>query len=304
MELVKTACAICNSFDDYTVLYKKNFDEPDLTADVFSARRVPDKIHYRIVRCNKDRLIRSNPVLAESALRALYEKSRFTYADEVSSLSKTYLGALRPLLEKLPKAAKILEVGCGNGFLLKELYGMGYKELRGIEPSLDAAAKGHEIIRDKIMTGVLEPGTFKAGQFGLIYFFQLLDHLPDPGGFLRTCYDILEPGGFVLAFNHDIQSPQARLLGERSPVIDIEHSYLFNRETIKKIFEKNGFLPLKIYSPANEVSLRHMVRMIPMPKKIKMRLVEQETGIGHFILAKRINIRLGNLCIIATKERA
>jgi SAM-dependent methyltransferase len=253
------------------------------------------------VKCNKDSLIRSNPVLEDQGIYELYRKSRFTYEEEADNLAITYLTALRPILRKLPKDVKILEIGCGNGFLLKSLYDMGYKDVCGVEPSLDAVEKSDKTIRDKIVSDVLTPGTFKSGEFRLICFFQLLDHLPDPDDFLKICYNILSPGGFILAFNHDAESLQARLLKEKSPIIDIEHTYFFSKETIKKVFEKNNFLPLKVYSPASVISLRHIIWLLPAPKQFKKKLMGFKSEVVRLILKQKIKVKLGNLCLIGTK---
>ena len=51
MKLVTTKCAICGSSEDYVIIYEKNFEEADLNANVFSARKMPDNIHYQIVKC-------------------------------------------------------------------------------------------------------------------------------------------------------------------------------------------------------------------------------------------------------------
>ena len=302
MKLMNTRCPICNSLADYTVIYSRNFNELDFNVNVFSARRIPDRSHYQIVKCNKDSLIRSNPVLEDQDIYELYRKSRLTYEEEAENLAITYLTALRPILRKLPVDAKILEIGCGNGFLLKSLYDMGYKDVCGVEPSLDAVEKSDKTIRDKIVSDVLAPGTFKSGEFSLICFFQLLDHIPDPDDFLKICYNLLSPGGVILAFNHDAESLQARLLKEKSPIIDIEHTYFFSKETMKKIFEKNNFLPLKVYSPANVISLRHIIWLLPAPKQFKKKLMGFKSEVVRLILKQKIKVKLGNLCLIAKKK--
>ena len=65
-------CPICNTRYQYSVIYKKNFNLSDFNQKVFSARRLPDKIHYQIVKCKKCGLVRSNPVVNTSMLNQLY----------------------------------------------------------------------------------------------------------------------------------------------------------------------------------------------------------------------------------------
>src|SRR3989338_2807763 len=127
MKLIKTNCPICNKKNDYVILYKQNFKGSDLNPQVFSARRLPDRVHFQIVKCKNDNLIRSNPVIKELNLPSLYKKSKFTYDEEIENLTATYMKSLRPVLNRLGKKAKILEIGCGNGFVLEKLYQSGYK---------------------------------------------------------------------------------------------------------------------------------------------------------------------------------
>ena len=78
MKLNYIECPICNSKDDYKVIIKENFEFKDLNINTFSARRLPDRLHYQIVKCNKCKLIRSNPVIEIGKAKAkIYCKKHF-----------------------------------------------------------------------------------------------------------------------------------------------------------------------------------------------------------------------------------
>lgn len=301
MEMLKTKCPICGSSEDYAVIHRSNFTCPDINLDVFSARRLPDLVHYQIVKCKNDGLVRSNPIYKDAIHEDLYKHSKFNYSDQTDNLTVTYLDALGTALSYLPKDAKILEIGCGNGFVLKALLDSGYKNLYGIEPSQDAVLKADDRIKNRIIVNVLREGLYKSESFDLIFLFQVFDHIQDPMGFLSICYNLLSSGGSILAMNHDIKSLSARVLGEKSPIIDIEHMYLYSKETIGKIFSKAGFKPLKIFSPKNVISFRYLVWLLPLPKRIKVKLLGLKGILSDFILKQKISLPLGNLCIIAEK---
>lgn len=245
-----------------------------------------------MVKCNKDGQIRSHPIIKPTVLYSLYRKSSFTYQNEVPNLTKTYLKAVEPTLKKIGKQAKILEVGCGNGFMLKELHIKGYKNIWGIDPSFDAKKQADKTIRSRIKLGILSAGSFKRESFDMICLFQTLDHLPHPDKFIHLCNSLLKPGGYMIAFNHDVESFSAKLLGERSPIIDIEHIYLFSKKTIRRLFEKYGFSVENIWSPWNTLSLSHLIHLLPLPAVLKDRIKSQIS----------VTIPLGNLCIVAKKK--
>ena len=301
MKLIETKCPICDSIGNYTVIYKSNFSYSDLTSEVFSARRLPDAIHYQIVRCNNDNLVRSNPVYDTSIINSLYKTSKLNYTEQIENLIPSYLAVLDKVLCNLAKDAKILEVGCGNGFMLKALSDRGYSNLYGIEPSSDAAAKADANIRDKITVDFLKDGIYNNGYFNFIFFFQTLDHIYEPVKFLNSCYNLLIPGGFILALNHNVKSLSAMILGEKSPIIDIEHTYLYSQETIDKLFSKCGFCPIEIFSPKNIVSIEYLLWLMPLPKKLKLKLLNSKGKMFNWLLKRKVKLKLGNLCIIGLK---
>jgi SAM-dependent methyltransferase len=301
MEMLKTKCPICDSVEDYTVMYKSNFSFSDINLEIFSARRLPDSIHYQIVRCNHDGLVRSNPICNDISIETLYKKSKFNYGEQVDNLKVSYLKVLNRVLSTIGREAKILEIGCGNGFILSALYDQGYTHLYGVEPSQDAALKSDERIKSRITTSILKEGLYENGSFDFIFFFQTLDHIQDPAGFLSICYQLLSQGGFILALNHDVESLSARVLKEKSPIIDIEHTCLYSKKTIHKIFCKAGFSPMEVFSPRSIISLRYLIWLLPLPKTLKQKLLNLKGKFSNFLLKQRLSIALGNLCIIAKK---
>jgi len=291
-------CPICESDNNYKILYKKNFKLSNLNTKIFSARRLPDKIHYQLVKCNQCGLVRSTPVVDIKYLSQLYKKSLLTYDDEINNLTTSYINSVKPILKKLAKNAKILEIGCGNGFVLKAIYDLGYRNVFGIEPSTDAISKSNSKIKKNIVTDILKPALFDKESFDFIFFFQTFDHIPEPNKFLKECNQLLKTNGHILAFNHNVDSFSSKLLGEKSPIIDIEHAFLYSPKTIKTIFKKNGFTINKVYSPKNTLSIKHLFWLLPIPKNIKQKIVKSNLN----ILDKKINIKLGNVCIEGQKN--
>ncbi len=301
MKMQLTPCLLCGATDNYKILHKASFSEADLTSSVFSARRMPDRVHYQVVRCLADGMVRSNPVLPRAEAEQLYRRSQLNYGDEIENLTHTYIAALQPLLDQLPKDAKILEIGCGNGFILKALDQMGFKQGVGVEPSTDALLKADARVSHRIIGDAFRVGMFEAETFDLIFFFQTLDHLHDPDEFIRECCRLLKKGGHILSFQHDVESLSAKMLGARSPIIDIEHIYLFSARTISAFFKKCGFCVQKVYKPANILSVHHLLWLLPLPAVFKEGLFKSSLGLIQWLLRRRLRLRLGNLCIIAQK---
>lgn len=295
--MIKTKCPICGQFDNFEVLFEANFSKSDLNQNTFSARRLPDKIHARIVKCKSDGLVRADPFLSVSELNKFYGMSKFTYDDEVVNLKKTYLSALMPILGKLKKDSKILEVGCGNGFLMEELQKLGFFKVWGFEPSREAIERAKPKTRARILNSVFGKNQFGKKQFDIICAFQTFDHIANPEVFLKDCLAILKPGGFFLTFNHNVESLSAKILGERSPIVDIEHPYLYSKSTIYMLLLKFGFSVEKVYSPFSQISLRQLLIYLPLPSYFKKILLKVPGGFLSF----SVYLKLGNLCAVAQK---
>lgn len=125
VEFFPTRCAICGTLDNSREIFAANFTEDAFNREIFSARRLPDRIHYRMVRCNTCDLLRSDPVASAETLAQLYKESSFSYGDETSGLRRTYgkyLDKMRAckIANKAGEVNTLLEIGCGNGFFLDE----------------------------------------------------------------------------------------------------------------------------------------------------------------------------------------
>ncbi|MBV9866364.1 MAG: class I SAM-dependent methyltransferase [Abitibacteriaceae bacterium] len=300
IQLYATCCAICGTYDNATELYPANFDFAAFNPAIFSARRLPDRIHYRLVRCNTCGLVRSDPVADAETLTHLYVQSSFDYGAEVASLRRTYGHYLAKLRHYGGRSERLLEIGCGNGFLLEEALRRGYKQVYGVEPSTEAVAKANARVRPHIICDIMRPELFDANYFDAVCLFQVFDHIPDPGALLDECFKVLKPGGLMLCLNHNVQAVSARLLGERSPIIDLEHTYLYSPSTMSHIVEAHGFKVRQVGPVFNNYPLHYLTRLLPLPNNIKLPLLD---WLGRVPLGRRmrLSVPLGNLYLIAQK---
>lgn len=297
VRLIDSKCALCSKDNDFRVLYKENFDLELVDSKVFSARRIPDRLHFQIVKCNHCGLIRSNPIIPLQNLKKLYQESKFTYGEEIENLQLTYGFYLKRLDDYGVIKGKLLEIGCGNGFFLEEALELGYKEVWGVEPSRDAINKASTKVKKHIIHDFFRPGIFMPNKFDVICFFQVLDHVLNPSQFLSECHRILKPDGLILCISHDIGAWSARVLKEKSPIIDIEHTYLYDKKTIAKLFGKNKFQILGVGGIKNTYSLSYWLKMVPLPRGIKRILIKKY----HKFLRLKLTLGVGNLYLIARK---
>jgi SAM-dependent methyltransferase len=297
-----TCCAVCSTEGNSTELYSANFSPEDFSPAVFSARRLPDRIHYRLVRCNSCGLVRSDPVADSSIVANLYRESTFDYSGEVDNLAHTYGTYLARLDSYGVHKDALLEIGCGNGFFLAEASRRGYRDVRGVEPSESAIQLAEGEVRPQIVCAMMTSGLFPRESFDVVCLFQVLDHILDPGSLLETCFQILKPGGFVLCLNHNVEALSARLMKDRSPIVDIEHTYLYSPVTLARLFAKLGFQVKESAGVRNRYSLNYLLRLVPSPAAMKSMVLRIASSTG--LARMSFSVPLGNLYIVAQKPLA
>lgn len=300
-QLRPTQCAICGIDAPSDEIYPAKLDPRAFTAEVFSARRLPDQLHYRLVRCRVCGLVRSDPVLSHEALAELYRDSTFDYGDELEGLRVTYGAVLDRIAEHLTERDGIVDIGCGSGFVLELARERSWINVHGVEPSGDAIAKADPNIAPLIVQDMMRAGLFPEASQSAVTLFQVLDHMPDPIGLLRDCRDILVPGGVIMAFNHNVTAWSARLLGERSPIIDVEHTFLYSPQTMRKLFIGAGFEVLTVAPVRNTYSAAYLTHLLPLPRILKEKLLPQlrASKLGQ----QKLTVPLGNQCLIARRPR-
>ena len=297
--LKPTRCAICGTTGNAKQVYASTITSDAFDSRHFSARRLPDRVHYRMVRCNSCGLLRSDPAADPAAVAGLYQRSTFDYGAEVPNLVRTYGRYLARLDRHGAARDGFVEVGCGNGFFLEEAIRQGYTDVRGIEPSQDAIEAAAPAIKPLILNDVLRRGVLAEASVSVACLLHVFDHLPEPGDAVDELRHALRPGGLALFLNHNEGALSARVLGERSPIVDVEHFYLYSVATQRRLVEAHGFQVVEAGGVANDYTLAYVSRLLPLPGAVKRGLLGglRATRAGSL----RVRVPLGNLYLIARR---
>ena len=116
---------------------------------------------------------------------------------------------------------RLLEIGCGTGYLLARLKELGAKVL-GVEPgtasSIHAENAGITVIHEPFEVAKVD------GTFDLIVHTGVLEHVPDPLGFLQRQLSMLNKGGRIALAVPDCDAPIEH--GDLSMFVHEHWSYL------------------------------------------------------------------------------
>ena len=294
---MKTSCCYCGTLDNAKEVYPANFDANSFSVEVFSARRIPDRRYFRWVSCNSCKQFRSDPVV-DLDLDYLYKESTFDYSDESVGLARTYFKLIELGMDNV-KGKSILEIGGGNGFVLDYALSQGCESVLGVEPSILAVESASERVKPFMITSMFKPGIVPNEKFDCAVMFHVMDHLPDPLQTLETIYAALSKQGIVVIAVHNVDSWSAKLFKSKSPIFDVEHTYLYSKNSAVTLLQKAGFAEVSARGYWNTYSLRYLFQLLPMPNSIKSRLLNSFFGraIGYISLP----VPLGNMVVIGTK---
>jgi SAM-dependent methyltransferase len=163
----------------------------------------------------------------------------------------------------MPADARILDVGCGDGFHLDLLrtYGFPGWTLEGVDADARAvaAARGRGL---NVHEGTIEDAGFDAGSFDAVILIQTIEHVPEPADVLRAINHVLKPGGRLLVVTDNTASPDFKLFGKRhwGGYHFPRHLHLFDPGSLARLAEHTGFRVDRIRTITSPVNWVYSVR--------------------------------------------
>ena len=147
----------------------------------------------------------------------------------------------------MPAGVRVLDVGCGTGAATTVANTDKNNEVMGIEPDPDRAAAARARGMDAIC-GYLSAEFFtEHGNFDVIIFGDVLEHLPDPASMVSLALTGLRPGGYLLISVPNVAHWTVRwqlLFGNfdynSSGIRDATHLRWFTRKTLEKFLQAQG----------------------------------------------------------------
>src|ERR1700722_3899536 len=298
--LLDRECPVCGSHDKSQVAYPARIDEEKLNDFAFASRKLPEYMHLRFLTCPACGVLYASPALAAEFLASAYRDASYDSDEEAEYAAATYAGQLHAILGVIGDRGVALEIGAGNGAFLSQLREAGFRDVIGVEPSRQAADRADEVLRPLIRLGMFQASDFTPGSISLFSCFQTIEHVNDPRGLCSQAYELLRPNGAIFLIGHDYRSWVTRLLGERSPIFDIEHLQLFSRDSQRFLLTACGFEDIRIGTIRNRYPLSYWMKLLPVPARFKRTLIplSRKLRVGRLPLS----INIGNLYAVGFKR--
>ncbi len=200
-----------------------------------------EAVHYRQFLCRGCGLVFSDPM--KGADPKLYRGAEshvdyWTWGFEISWHHRLFLeeGELR--------GKRLLDIGCGAGeFLVEarkagcEVYGVDFVEEKTV------VARKRFGLENVVCASAFEAvEAFKGKAFDYVTFFEVLEHLEDPAGFISRVRGLLKPGGRVALSVPNRGRTMARFDKEDGPP---HHLTRWNVKSVTGFLSLNGFKVLR-----------------------------------------------------------
>ncbi|MFH1905618.1 MAG: class I SAM-dependent methyltransferase [bacterium] len=234
MKFKKINCPICN----------KNYSKRLFETNDFRLHTTFQE--FNLCLCKNCGFVYVNPQPNEDELGKFYPESyynptplilEFFYKPFANMITKKMIGDIK----KVKRNGKLLDVGCGSGFFLKELLKYGYDAygidsyegiLDIISPELCLRVKNNSFLDIK----------FPDESFDIVIIKQVLEHLLNPNDVIKEIHRILKEDGIVYVEVPNFNCAEAQLFGKFWYNLEVpRHLYQFTKKTFRAIFEKNGF---------------------------------------------------------------
>lgn len=258
LALESTTCCICDAADFV----------PLGVGEDFEYHTSPDT--FRAVRCRRCDLVKLDPRPKESELGRIYPETYHAFDFSAERFGLVY--KVRRWLEgrrlaswctELPDDARILDVGCGDGFHLDVLRAVGRPgwRLEGV----DIDARAIEAARRRgleVHAGRIEDAGLPRAAYDLALCIQTIEHVAQPAALLAGVREVLKPGGRLVVVTDNTDTLDFRLFrgrhwgGYHFP----RHWTLFSKATLSALAEKVGLEVVDLTTAVSPVNWIYSVR--------------------------------------------
>lgn len=212
---------------------------------------------FDVVRCESCEAVFTWPV-PEGEEWARYYPAAYYRSSEgkrfpgpVEFLQRQLYAARARSVERMLGGARgrVLDVGCGPGFLLRAFHRRGW-ETTGTELSETAASFAREQLKLNVESRELADMKLPDSHFDAVVVWHALEHIPQPEILLNEIARVLRPGGVLMVGAPNWGSPESQLAGPKWFQLDVpRHVNHFTAEKLEQDLNavglevrKRGFL--------------------------------------------------------------
>lgn len=206
-------------------------------------------------RCSGCGLLFNSPRLDGEGLARLYGGSYYFFnrgiEQEFFRILAMYQRTVALIEHKLLER-RALDLGCGRGFFPALLRASGW-DAHGVELSGEAADEASRVLGVPVFKGTIEEfAANRPGEpFPLVTAIDVIEHVPDPAGFIGGCARVTKAGGYLILDTPNSDAGNIESIGLEWRGFNPFHIYLFNARNLAQLVESHGFTVERVFSYNN-----------------------------------------------------
>ena len=237
---------------------------------LYAARDYISGDRFEIVRCEACGAVVTWPIPPLEQLDRYYPQSYYRksggrrFPAIVGFLQRrSYSSRARAVERELGgRKGRVIDVGCGPGWLLREFDARGW-EAMGTELSSAAASFAREELKLDVESRELSALKLPDGHFDAVTLWHVLEHIPEPAALLREIGRILKPGGVLLVGVPNWGGAGGRLSRSKGFQLDVpRHVNHFTARRLKRELHSVGLEIRRQYFLAPEFDFFSFVQTI------------------------------------------
>ncbi len=246
-------CPVCNATE-----HKQLFSIMHKQSNVLKLLQIQDQDRpAAIVQCFECSHQYMTPVISDELMTRYYSIINSEFYDTSNAvpinINKQEYDDYTADISALKKTGKVLEIGCGNGFLLKRLEAEGY-DCYGVEPSPIAWDHAKNKLGLKVENCFLSASSYYRQQFDIVILIDVVEHIADMDTFMKEVCSVMNEDGLIFIGTGNIGSLNARIAGpDWGYFVSWEHLSFFNEKSMQFLMDKHGFQQVLIH----KTSLQH-----------------------------------------------
>jgi SAM-dependent methyltransferase len=259
----------------------------------------------RIVKCNDCELLYANPRLSGADVDQIktydpewvLEHATTTYQWRIAKEAlqvRDYRSTRKVLAQQFPRRGRLIEIGCGMGYLLNYFREDGWDTL-GVEPNGGLCAYARRQFGLKTIANTIDEARLESNSVDVVTMFHVIEHVPDPMAVFSEVYRILAPRGYMVVETPRYDTLMFWLLGRRERSVSCDgHIYFFTTNTLQRMATAAGFQVVRSDCVGRSMTLDRLLYNVGVVSKsavIASLLQKSSTAFGLERLALKLNLR-------------
>ncbi len=201
----------------------------------FTDQQGVNRADHHVVACGHCGLLYTNPCYTPTGFQRLFEKAGLSYGHTAGRIVEQ----VEWLARHFPQAQSLLDVGCGNGDLLRAL--PQTIERFGIDVDQHVLDDAAQQSADISFTGCDFDGLDDLPQSDVITLFHVLEHLANPARFLKQLRQLAKAGVSLVVEVPVVERATVEQDRDIVGFFTIQHLTHFSKASLENMLTANGW---------------------------------------------------------------